>query len=104
MATHADVDRGPHLAATYIAGCAISFVFVAMRLCARFSIAGVGIDDWCMLVTWVSITLQLMKSAHRGRLLTDIARIRSSHSSREHVQFWRWYPTSRLPLRGSHPY
>ncbi|KAF2105641.1 hypothetical protein BDV96DRAFT_509034 [Lophiotrema nucula] len=48
-----DVDRGGHLAATYIAGCCIAFVFVAMRLCARFSIAGVGIDDWCMLVTWI---------------------------------------------------
>ena len=50
-----DADNGPKLAATYIAGCAVSFVFVAMRLCARFSIAGVGIDDWFMLVTWVCL-------------------------------------------------
>ncbi|KAF2729250.1 hypothetical protein EJ04DRAFT_447633 [Polyplosphaeria fusca] len=48
-----DHDRGSHLAATYIAGCAIAFVFVVMRLCARFSIAGVGIDDWSMLITWI---------------------------------------------------
>lgn len=50
-----DEDRGPRLAATYIAGCAISLIFVTMRLCARYSIAGVGIDDWCMLVTWVGL-------------------------------------------------
>lgn len=50
-----DVDRGSHLAATYIAGCALSFVFVAMRLTARYSIAGVGVDDWCMLITWVKL-------------------------------------------------
>ncbi|KAF2278355.1 uncharacterized protein EI97DRAFT_373146 [Westerdykella ornata] len=48
-----DEDRGPRLAAAYIAGCAISFVFVAMRLTARYSIAGVGIDDWCMLASWI---------------------------------------------------
>ncbi|KAF2245788.1 hypothetical protein BU26DRAFT_607965 [Trematosphaeria pertusa] len=52
-ASYPDYDRGPHLAAVYIAGCAVSFVFVAMRLMARFSIAGVGIDDWCMLITWI---------------------------------------------------
>jgi hypothetical protein len=51
--SYPDVDRGAQLAGTYIAGCAISFVFVATRLCARYSIAGVGVDDWCMLVTWV---------------------------------------------------
>ncbi|KAF1949690.1 hypothetical protein CC80DRAFT_483939 [Byssothecium circinans] len=48
-----DYDRGPHLAAVYIAGCVVSFLFVASRLTARFSIAGVGIDDWAMLVTWI---------------------------------------------------
>ncbi|KAF2713000.1 hypothetical protein K504DRAFT_127776 [Pleomassaria siparia CBS 279.74] len=48
-----DVDRGSQLAATYISGCAVSSIFVVMRLCARFSIAGVGIDDICMLVTWI---------------------------------------------------
>ncbi|KAL5397406.1 hypothetical protein PMIN06_003653 [Paraphaeosphaeria minitans] len=47
-----DYDRGPHLAAVYIVGCAVSLVLVGMRLTARFSIAGVGIDDWCMLITW----------------------------------------------------
>ncbi|KAF2267246.1 hypothetical protein CC78DRAFT_490743 [Lojkania enalia] len=51
--SYPDSDRGPQLAATYIAGCAIASIFVAMRLCARFSIAGVGIDDWCMLITWI---------------------------------------------------
>lgn len=56
-ASYPDYDRGPHLAAVYIAGCAVSFVFVAMRLMARFSIAGVGIDDWCMLITWVRILI-----------------------------------------------
>jgi len=50
-----DIDRGPQLAAVYIAGCALSFVFVGMRLMARYSIARVGIDDWVMLATWVSI-------------------------------------------------
>ncbi|KAF2871552.1 hypothetical protein BDV95DRAFT_606986 [Massariosphaeria phaeospora] len=48
-----DLDRGPNLAATYIAGCVLTFIFVVTRLCARFSIAGVGIDDWCMLITWI---------------------------------------------------
>ena len=48
-----DYDRGGQLAATYIAGCVICLFFVVMRLTARFSIAGVGIDDWCMLITWV---------------------------------------------------
>ncbi|PVH93849.1 hypothetical protein DM02DRAFT_211591 [Periconia macrospinosa] len=48
-----DYDRGPALAAVYIAGCAISFIFVSMRLTARFSIAGVGVDDWLMLLTWI---------------------------------------------------
>lgn len=51
--TYPDADRGASLAATYIAGCALSLIFVAMRLCARFSIAGVGIDDFLMLITWV---------------------------------------------------
>ncbi|KAF1965805.1 hypothetical protein BU23DRAFT_545415 [Bimuria novae-zelandiae CBS 107.79] len=51
--SYPDYDRGPHLAAVYIAGCVVSLVFVGMRLTARFSIAGVGIDDWCMLVTWI---------------------------------------------------
>lgn len=61
--SYPDIDRGSQLAAVYIAGCAISFVFVAMRLCARFSIAGVGIDDWCMLVTWmVFLPLTLLLS------------------------------------------
>jgi hypothetical protein len=50
----ADINRGPHLAAVYIAGCVLSFVFVGMRLIARYSIAGVSIDDWVMLATWVS--------------------------------------------------
>ncbi|ORY18572.1 hypothetical protein BCR34DRAFT_596160 [Clohesyomyces aquaticus] len=53
MQDYPDVDRGPQLAAAYIAGCGVTFVFVAMRLCARFSIAGVGIDDWSMLITWL---------------------------------------------------
>ncbi|KAF2661486.1 hypothetical protein K491DRAFT_586977 [Lophiostoma macrostomum CBS 122681] len=48
-----DRDRGGQLAATYIAGCVVSLFFVIMRLTARFSIAGVGIDDWCMLITWI---------------------------------------------------
>ncbi|KAH7118728.1 hypothetical protein B0J11DRAFT_508831 [Dendryphion nanum] len=48
-----DHDRGAHLAATYITGCALTLIFVVGRLCARFSIAGIGIDDWCMLVTWI---------------------------------------------------
>lgn len=51
--SYPDYDRGPHLAAVYIAGCVVSLGFVGMRLTARFSIAGVGIDDWCMLITWV---------------------------------------------------
>ncbi|KAL1607918.1 hypothetical protein SLS60_002857 [Paraconiothyrium brasiliense] len=51
--SYPDYDRGPHLAAVYIAGCLVSLVFVGMRLTARFSIAGVGIDDWCMLITWL---------------------------------------------------
>jgi hypothetical protein len=51
---YADVDRGANLAATYIAGCLLSLIFVVMRFFGRYSIAGVGIDDWCMLVTWVS--------------------------------------------------
>ncbi|KAF2009489.1 hypothetical protein BU24DRAFT_497104 [Aaosphaeria arxii CBS 175.79] len=49
-----DADRGVSLAATYITGCVVSLVFVVMRLCARYSIAGVGIDDWLMLVTWIA--------------------------------------------------
>ncbi|KAF2684151.1 hypothetical protein K458DRAFT_303769 [Lentithecium fluviatile CBS 122367] len=49
-----DSDRGSQLAAVYIAGCAITFVFVGMRLTARYSIASVGIDDWTMLSTWIS--------------------------------------------------
>lgn len=53
-----DLDRGPHLAAVYIAGCAISFVVVVMRMMARYSIASVGLDDWVMLVTWVSLLLR----------------------------------------------
>jgi hypothetical protein len=54
-AAPADLDRGSKLAATYIAGCAVSFMFVGMRLMARYSIAGVGFDDWVMLATWVSV-------------------------------------------------
>lgn len=42
------------LAAVYIVGCAVSLIFVGMRLSARCSIAGVGVDDWFMLLTWVS--------------------------------------------------
>lgn len=59
MPDYPDYDRGPHLAAVYIAGCAVSFIFVAMRLMARFSIAGVGVDDWCMLITWVCLLLHI---------------------------------------------
>ncbi|KAF2639675.1 hypothetical protein P280DRAFT_402157 [Massarina eburnea CBS 473.64] len=49
-----DYDRGPHLAAVYIVGCVVSFLFVASRLTARFSIAGVNIDDYCMCITWIA--------------------------------------------------
>lgn len=48
-----DVDRGGKVAAAYIVGCAISFIFVALRFWARIQIRGLALDDWCMLVTWV---------------------------------------------------
>jgi hypothetical protein len=50
-----DVDRGANVAATYIVGCAVSFIFVALRFWARYRISGLATDDWCMLVTWVHI-------------------------------------------------
>jgi len=53
LPAYADVDRGPHLAAVYITGCLVCLFFVVMRLMARFSIVGVGLDDVCMLITWV---------------------------------------------------
>ncbi|PSN75622.1 hypothetical protein BS50DRAFT_568219 [Corynespora cassiicola Philippines] len=48
-----DVDRGANVAATYIVGCSVSFIFVLLRFWARYQIRALAIDDWCMLVTWI---------------------------------------------------
>lgn len=48
-----DTDRGANVAATYIVGCAVTFIFVFLRFWARYQIRSVAIDDWCMLITWV---------------------------------------------------
>lgn len=50
-----DVDRGANVAATYIVGCAVTFIVLVLRFWARYTIRGLAIDDWCMLITWVRI-------------------------------------------------
>lgn len=49
-----DEDRGPKLVATYVVGCAVALIFVAVRFWSRILIHATGADDWCMLVTAVS--------------------------------------------------
>ncbi|KAF2874758.1 hypothetical protein BDV95DRAFT_591547 [Massariosphaeria phaeospora] len=48
-----DIDRGPHVVAAYVVGCAVSGMFIALRLWSRISIQALGLDDWCMVLTWI---------------------------------------------------
>lgn len=91
-----DEDRGANLAAAYIAGCAISLVFVAMRLCARYSIAGVGMDDWCMLVTWVSLKFSILLSP-----LSLVDCFPPTDDTYEHLLLLWWNTTSGISFSGS---
>ena len=49
-----DVDRGPALVALYWTESAVAILFIILRFSARWTIRGIGKDDWMMLFTLVS--------------------------------------------------
>lgn len=49
-----NIDRGNEIIAIFSVQCGVSLLFVVLRLWARISIRGTGIDDLFMLITWVS--------------------------------------------------
>ncbi|KAI0468813.1 hypothetical protein F4859DRAFT_516565 [Xylaria cf. heliscus] len=48
-----DIDRGPIIIGLYSAECALSLVFLILRLWARSTISATGWDDIFMIITWV---------------------------------------------------